>query len=97
MTNARSRRTIIRQLGQLKKEIADLENQIIQIELILHEYNKKINYHDKFIEQGFRKLTKEKLRREVGQYERAKFQLLERLLEKRHTLESIRQRDKDLV
>ena len=97
MANARSRKAVIRQLNNLKKEVAGLENQIIQTDLILHEYNKRIVYHDKFKEQRFRKLTKEKLRREVDQYNQVKFQLIERLLEKRQALEAIRLGDQSLV
>jgi len=97
MANARSRKAVIRQLNSLKKEIAGLENQIIQTDLILHEYNKRITYHDRFKEQRFRKLTKEKLRREVDQHNQVKFQLIERLLEKRHSLELMRLGDQSLV
>lgn len=97
MANARSKKAVIRQLNNLKKEIAGLENQIIQTDLVLHEYNKRIAYHDRFKEQRFRKLTKEKLRKEVDQYKQAKFHLIERLLEKRQSLDSIRQGDQSLV
>ncbi len=97
MKNILSRRTLIRQISKLKKEITSLEKQIIQTEIILHQYNKRIKYHDRFKENGFRKRAKENIRKEVDNLDQSKFQLIERLLEKRQSLESIRQRDANLV
>jgi len=91
MTNVRSRKAFRNQLNQLKKEISNLEHQIIELEINLYQYNKILSYHDRFKEKGFRKITKEQLRRKVDQFRQSKFQLLERLLETRQELDSVRQ------
>ncbi len=91
MMTARSRKTLIKQINALKEQIKSLENQIIQTEIIIHGYNKRLAYHDKFKESGFRKVTKQQIRKEVVHLNDAKFQLIENLLEKRQSLSTLRE------
>ncbi len=92
-----SRKVLLNKLKQLKKDISGLESQIIEIEIFLHEHNKKLDYLDKLKDVGFRRVTKEKLRHEIDEFNQHKFVLIERLMEQRRTLEIIREGAQELV